>query len=759
MKRPLLFILSFLIFGILIGIYIKNLFIICFLFIVIFSISLYFSKRYRIKACNWLWLFSILGYIVMSFNCNLSILENKILSQENINATGIIKDINQLKNGDFNVKIKVNQIRIKDEIINKSFYISSYMKYDKLIKVGYKINFSGKFTLGDEQRNPNQFNEQLTLKSNGIDFKVYINKYEILNLTDKFSYYIHNLTNKIGDIYDKILPEQESAILKAILLGNKDFLKDDMKELYRKAGIYHILAISGLHIGILVLFLNKIFSRLNKKYSKLIIIIILILYCILTGASISTIRATFMYFVMLIGAMFYKDYDMLSSVSLSAIILLLINPYNLFNVGFLFSYICVFSIGFLGTNFVKRYNLHGIKASLVISFFISLAIKPISAYYFYTFNIIDFLLNLIVVPFTFVIVLMGFLVTIIGIISIPLAEFFVGIVYYIFRFFTFICKIIDNIGFANINVERPSPFFILCFYIMLVLIGYYLYEKNLVKKRQKFMFIGILIFLIGIGTEILRWEKLTITMLDVGQGDCIIGQKGNDTFIIDGGGGFSKNVGNDIIIPYLDSRGIDEIDFVFISHMDSDHMDGILDIIGKIEIENIFVSKVHSKEKNYYKLLNNINKNKINLYELEKGDKLTLGNNINFEIIYPSHQVKSYDENNNSLVMTMEYMGNTVLFTGDIEKEVEKLILNDINDVDILKVAHHGSKTSTTKDFFNAVTPEVSLISCGVNNIYKHPSNETLQTLKNTKIFRTDEDGAITIKFYRDKYKIKTILQ
>ena len=760
MKRPLLFILSFLIIGILLQVYIENIFIIIFGLIIIFVASFYLYKRYKIKYCMILPVFSILGYICMYFNTNISYLESSILNADKIYAEGIITSITTLESGSISVKIKTKNITIEDKNINKSFNITTYLDNDENLNAGQGISLEGTFVLGDKPTNPNQFNEYLYLKSNNIQFKAYIDSYEPEEIQNKFIYHISTLNKKISAIYDKILPAEESAILKAMILGDKTDLSSDTKDLYRNAGIYHILAISGLHIGILAVFLNKIFSKISKKYGSLLVMLILIIYCIFTGFSVSTVRATFMCCVTIFSYILKREYDLLSSVSLCAIVLLLINPYNLFNTGFLYSFVSVFAIGFLGLNITKRYNFKGFKASLVVSFFVSLAIKPITMYYSNNFTTLDFLLNLIIIPFTSIVVCGGFIVTLIGIINISLAEFFVGSIYYIFRFFTFLCKTVDNFSFFNIQAESPSILFIISFYIMLILIAFAIYERELLIKRAKYIPIGIFVFILGLSIQIFSYNNFKITMLDVGQAECIVGKKSKDAFLIDAGGVYNKNAGKNIILPYLKSLGIKDLDFIFISHFDSDHISELFYLIENIDIENIFIPNIDYEDDNetFNQLIALAYEYEINVYKLEQGDKIEFSG-ISFEILNPSYDTKSMDINNASVVMLMNYYENKVLFTGDIEEKAEKAILDtyDLPDIDILKVAHHGSKTSTTSAFFEKVTPEVTLISCGRNNIYKHPNEETLETIKDTQIFRTDKNGAITINFYKNNYKIKTI--
>lgn len=672
---------------------------------------------------------------------------------QEINAIGYVNSIEKTSNNKYKLKISTKYINGNTKKLNILVYTDNLHN----IKVGAKVDTKGVVYYPNKKSNNTSYDEELNFKIDNITYKMYANKIEVLKY-NKIKTYLYNLKENICNIYDDILPQKESNILKAMILGEKQFLDNETIDLYRTSGIYHILAISGLHIGILSLFLTKIFKFVNRRFGYIFVIIILIFYCIFTGASLSTVRATIMSITVLIANILFRNPDFISSISLSAIILLIKNPYYLFDIGFLYSYTSVFSIAFLGGRICSIYNIKGIYKAFIISFFVCLSIKPITAYYFYNFTILDTLLNIIIIPFMSIVVIIGFISSIVGMFSIPIAKFLIGSVYYILRLFTYICKVVENMNFNNIIIGRPSIFVIISLYIMLFFIGYAFYDKYLLKKRKKFINIGMGIFIIFVSISILTPKPFTITMLDVGQGDSIVGINNDGVFLIDGGGNNNFSTGENIILPYLKSKGIQTIDFVFVSHNDSDHIKGIIEILDKIKIKNLFLPINNTLDENYETLLNIAKDKNIPIYFLQNGDSLTLGKNLNFDVLHPNKEFLDKDDNNNSLVLKLNYNNNSILFTGDIEKRAEEFLLNNNKNLksDILKVAHHGSKTSTTTDFIKNVTPKDALISCKENNIYKHPSEETLKTLKyaNINIYRTDKNKSITIKFYKNNYKI-----
>lgn len=751
MKRPLLFILTFLIFGILIYYFLSKIYIKFILFFVLLFLSLYLSKIYKLKFPKYLVLFSLLGYFLMYLNN----IPYTLSENQEINAIGYVNSIEKTSNNKYKLKISTKYINGNTKKLNILVYTDNLHN----IKVGAKVDTKGVVYYPNKKSNNTSYDEELNFKIDNITYKMYANKIEVLKY-NKIKTYLYNLKENICNIYDDILPQKESNILKAMILGEKQFLDNETIDLYRTSGIYHILAISGLHIGILSLFLTKIFKFVNRRFGYIFVIIILIFYCIFTGASLSTIRATIMCITVLIANILFRSPDFISSISLSAIILLIKNPYYLFDIGFLYSYTSVFSIAFLGGRICSIYNIKGIYKAFIISFFVCLSIKPITAYYFYNFTILDTLLNIIIIPFMSIVVIIGFISSIVGMFSIPVAKFLIGSVYYILRLFTYICKVVENMNFNNIIIGRPSIFVIISLYIMLFFIGYAFYDKYLLKKRKKFINIGMGIFIIFVSISILTPKPFTITMLDVGQGDSIVGINNDGVFLIDGGGNNNFSTGENIILPYLKSKGIETIDFVFVSHNDSDHIKGVIEILDKINIKNLFLPINNTLDENYETLLNIAKDKNIPIYFLQNGDSLTLGKNLNFDVLHPNKEFLDKGDNNNSLVLKLNYNNNSVLFTGDIEKQAEDFLLDNNKNLksDILKVAHHGSKTSTTTDFIKNVTPKDALISCKENNIYKHPSEETLKTLKdaNINIYRTDKNKSITIKFYKNNYKISS---
>ena len=339
---------------------------------------------------------------------------------------------------------------------------------------------------------------------------------------------------------------------------------------------------------------------------------------------------------------------------------------------------------------------------------------------------------------------------------------------------------LSNLPFSKIYVPTPNIFFIIMYYIvifvgnqlyviytskylnktkirvknLIALMKYKLYEKKRifiknywkggqrkVRQSKKFLIttiIFVVIFIISFITNTKFLSNLEIHFLDVGQGDsCFIITPNKKTILIDGGGSTSNtfDVGKDTVIPYLLDKGYTKVDYIFISHFDQDHVGGILSVLEELSVGQVFISKQEEKSENYEEFLKIVEKKNLKVQEVKAGDKITIGN-ITFNILWPiEKQIEENQLNNNAMVMKLQYKNFSMLFTGDIEEVAEKKILDtyknhlDMLKATILKVAHHGSKSSSTEEFLKAVNSKVAIIGVGENNMFGHPSDVVLERL------------------------------
>jgi competence protein ComEC len=743
----------------------------------------------------------LLSFVFGFFRVKVS---NKLLPDNiNLNSmriTGIIKHISHTKNYKRMI-IKSISFENKNLLINKSIKLQAYIsKSDQTIfYVGDEIILEGKLILPEPKRNPGCFDEQKYLSSCGVSYKIYPDKINYLRKYDYLSSYLYKFRNKISEIYDYIFLKENAAVVKSIILGDKDDLDYNIKNLYKLAGIYHILAISGLHISIVALYINFILRFLfNRITSNIILLTILSLYCIMTGNNISTIRALGIFFLLSLSEMLYRERDLLTSLSFVAMCMLIHDPFIILNISFEYSFGSVLGIilfaepieyfidiiylkintfvskqCFQKVSYKKRYDFIKffldiidrliecklIKKSFAASLAVSIVTYPITIYYFYYFTPYSILINLIIVPTMSFMLIMSIIVGIIGVVNLQLAKIISIFVVLLIKLYNFCCKIFVSLPLAKILVGAISIYTVLI-YSIIVFIWLYIvtntYNKNhLIKYKKHFALAVIILASINIIYRVIP-KTPEVTILDVGQGDCFVINSSNQTYIIDGGGKSNQEIGNNtganILIPFLDYKAKNNIDAVFITHEDADHIIGIIELLGNKHINQIFMTEQMSKKLQSneltQQLASHIEKFHIPVSFLSFDDVLS-NKNIRFECIYP-YKTTHINANNESLVLKTKIKDTDILFTADIEQQAEDDILKHHTNIkaNILKLAHHGSKTSSKKEFIKKVDPEIAIVSAGKNNFYKHPSKETLKTLEEQHIplFNTAKSGAIVIK-------------
>ncbi|MDR2940465.1 MAG: DNA internalization-related competence protein ComEC/Rec2, partial [Clostridiales bacterium] len=552
--------------------------------------------------------------------------------------------------------------------------------------------------------NLGSYNEQIYLLSDRIRYKIRASSTESRGVSHDFNYCLSKIRSKAISIYSQTLPESESAIMQSMVLGFDENLSDETSELYKTSGIYHILAISGLHILILSnIIASALGLFLSKKKAAIITLALLALYCVFTGASPSTLRAVIMFSIIAFGNLIYREPDLLTSLALSAFIILLHSPLYLFKIGFQLSFSAVLGIGLFNEP-VKRILFKTLKIkndylseTLSTMLSVNLIVSYASMFYFYRFNPYFMFANFIVLPTASFILAVGVLALAIGFININIAIFFSGAIYYLLKLYEAICALISNLPLSSILVGRPGIIASIIYFLVLVMI--YLFEK-----KKKFVIIYTFVFIIlAIPISLLMPKHTKVAILDVSQGDSFVINKGKKTFIIDCG-----NRPNNLL-NYLDFNGINTIEAVFLSHTDSDHSGAIPQLAQNKKIKNIFMPKRGYEGDEVHAFLSE----NIGLYNY-KLNYLTSGNSVsfeglNFQCVSPKEE-NIQDANEGSMAIKFTHGKNSFLFTGDMGFESEQLLLHDNIESDVLKISHHGSATSSSSEFLEKVNPKLCVI-------------------------------------------------
>jgi len=644
-----------------------------------------------------------------------------------------------------------------------------YLKDEFVPVIGSYVILSGKLSYFNRASNPGEFDALSFYANRGVLFA--IKNASVLKVSTSGNGLLQELKKfrlRQEAYLEKYLPDGNDAIMKAMLFGNRKEMDEETKELYQKNGIAHILAISGLHISLLGMSVYKVLVRLPIPKVCVLSVsgLFLVLYCLMVGLSASAFRALVMFSFFLVSKWLKRSYDMITAMAFSAMIWLLFYPGYLFDCGFQLSYAAITGMGILLpalaeiTNTVKIKWLRKAITIFLPSLSVNLMTAPILIYHYYELSFFSIALNLIVIPLMAPLLLCAIgmlcvanLFTDMSVILATVCAFPVNTILWIYETG---CHLLERLPIGRENIgPLPVGELILYYSILFVM-------TILVKKKShfyQFVFPIVCISLLIIPQK----PKFAVWALDVGQGDCnVIFTKEGNVFLIDCGSTSKYNVGEKILIPFFKYHGIGCVDGVFITHPDADHMNGILELLEAKEEENIDIKRIYIYEngllnepQSWEELVTLAEEREIPVYGIGQGDIL-LTESFRMECLYPLDGQCGLTGNASSLVMSVESGTFSAIFTGDLEKEGERILLDAYEDTgllagqkecDLLKVAHHGSSNSTSVEFLQWINPKYAIISCGKDNSYGHPHKEVLMRLETEEIpYRiTYEEGAVCI--------------
>ena len=653
------------------------------------------------------------------------------------------------------------------------------------LRLGDTVGFSGKLKPLEKPCMEGCFDEKSYYESLRIFSKCNAGELQVLSHDrNPVTVLANTVKTYLYDSFSEISPEYAGR-LSAITLGDQSLLEEDIKESYRKNGIGHLLAISGLHVSITGMFIYKLLRRCGVSFTVSVIIgsAVILVYTVLTGASVSSVRAGVMFFLSVAADIPGRTYDPLSSLFLQCMITILINPYSIRGPSFLLSYIAVLSISLFSVSgnctraaLDKSFFSKLIFKDLLVSCAVFFGLLPVNLLFYNEAPVYSVLLNLIVIPLSPFVLGLGFAAGFAGGIF-PLAgRFLIAVPERIFDFYDYLCVLFEKVFGGFVIVGRPLVWQVVVYYLLLVLF-YFLFKRRIVNevdlaykkslladsKNRKKLFDklkipGVLSIAVMIGGVFLLGaapgEDFYVTMLSVGQGDCVlVHTKNGRNLLFDGGSGDINNVYSKRVEPYLKSKGIRKIDAVLISHTDKDHIAAVSDMIekGNIRVSNVVLPDIDDEYRDEaYRGIEISAKNKgITLSYAAGGFEITEGE-YSVKCLYPGKNEGFSDINSLSGVFRFEYKDFSMLFTGDITEEAERKMLRDgkVEQVTVLKVAHHGSNYSSCDEFLTAAAPELAIISCGVNNRYGHPGAKTIERLNTHSIpYKvTAASGAITLR-------------
>ena len=550
------------------------------------------------------------------------------------------------------------------------------------------------------------------------------------------------------------MPQRTGNLLLGILIGERDNIQENIIESFKTANLSHILAVSGAHTSYIILGITYIISKskTSKKLGYIITIIFLLLFIIITGATYSVVRACIMAIILIGAKLCYRKENFTTSICISLLIILIQNPFAINDIGLKLSFMGTIGIIVFNKNitnlFIKLKIKEKIAKILSITFSAQLMIMPITVLNFNTISLMFFISNLLASPLLGIIIVLGFISVFISFILQPISKILFFALNIVLELLILISKFTSQIPYSLILVKTPNIVFAIIYYILILFLNYIFFIKeNPTRRFQRKIIkiitiknikkvikkVAIVLLIILLFTNLIKMinPKLKIYFIDVGQGDStLIVTPKNKKILIDGGEGTPE-----VLLSYLLDRRINKIDYIIISHFDSDHCNGLIEVIEEIKVKNIIISRQSEESEEYKKILNIIKQKNIKVSIVKEKDKIFIEKDFYIEILNPAEELAFQDLNNNSIVAKLIYINFSMLFTGDIEKAEENLINKYKNNLKstILKVSHHGSKTSTSEEFLKYVKPEIALIGVGENNKFGHPNQSTIEKLKNAR--------------------------
>lgn len=619
------------------------------------------------------------------------------------------------------------------------------------LQYGDKIEIEATYSEPSKARNTGGFDYSLYLKSKKIYGIFKVSNVSNLKKSNK-TYVIANVRKYIKQTLRDNLKKDTAELAIGLLLGDKSNLAEGVQEDFKGANLTHMLAISGAHFSYIILIVNWLGKKFKfKRLEQIITIISIIFFMNLTGNTPSVARAGIISIMSILASILKRRNDFWNSLSLSFLIQIIYNPYVIFDIGLMLSY-----SGAIGIVTFYKFFSRKIKLKIVsVTISANVIILPIMIWKFNTISFTFIISNVLASGLLGVIIILEFISIIIKVKPIFI------ILELSLTLLMKIASICSQIPFSKVYVTTGVVYAVIVIYLIIFAI----FKAK--KKIVPILLSLALIFNLTINTFVKNTkEELVINFIDVGQGDSTLIKYKGKTIMIDTGGSTdsSYDVGKSVLHRYLLNQGIMHLDYMMLSHFDADHCQGGVFILKNIKVKNLIICRQAKDSKLYREIIKLAKQMKTNIIYVQGGDSFKV-QNLKCDILHPSNELIGDNPlNNNAIVCKFTYYHTKILFTGDIEKIAESQILKEYEDLNILqstilKVGHHGSKTSTTQDFLDCVNPPIALIGVGENNKFNHPNDEVIERLKNknTKIYRTDKNGEITIKVNKDgKIRIKT---
>ena len=699
-------------------------------------------------------------------------IENNLaqLNGETVRISGEITDIRETNKG-FRYTVSIDSIMTNIVIIRENVKVNLYTENDFIASMGNKIDVAAVWREILSPRNPGEFDFQKYYKQQNIWAKAFMEEEKPSSITvqDGFSFSttIYDLRMSIRDLFNEKVGGDAGKLMSALILGLREEVPGEIKQDFVDTGVIHVLAVSGLHVGYVLVIVMALVKLLpvSWRWEKIVIILLLIFYAILSGGKASVWRATIMAGMYVAAPLVYRKANLWNIISAAALILLVYNPNYLTDLGFLMSFFAVISIVFFYNQFeqilperIRVYNIRnslvkGVWALFLVSVSAQIGTLPFTWSFFHRIPIISLVANIIIVPVIGLIVSLGFAIMLLGSWIPYIGAAFGNCIWLLSEIIFWLTHHLGGQTFSYIETSAPSATSILL-YVSLITTLFILFRKATRRKA---------IFPVLAGACLIIWpwavekNELDVIFLDVGQGDGVIvrvpTEEGIKTILVDAGfKDWTRDMGEEVVVPVLRNFGVDQIDLLIMSHPHSDHIGGVEIILEEFEVNEIWDSHGSYGSHLYGRILKSAEEKEVKYSRLQTGYIDTTFAPLRLILFHPdsAYSVNETNVNNSSLVVKITYGKSDFLFVGDLEEEGDEVVtpFGELLQSEVLKVGHHGSITSSTQPFLDVVDPDIAIVSVGKRNKFRHPSAVVMERLERSdaEILRTDFEGAIWLK-------------
>ncbi len=677
-----------------------------------------------------------------------------------VTLEGRVNDIPATGDGDENVQYIVDVRTVEHEGKTEEVHENVLLTAAPGFRYGDTVTFSGFLEKVNLKMNSNGFDYAKYCKGKGVFFKMYTSNLQLsVNTVRDYSPYAWGMYLKsfVCDAADEMYSGDYSAIMKAVLAGNRKEFSEEFEEVLIRTGLHRFYYPAFLHVMLFMAVISFALGAVGKRKRDIVTVFLLILY-----AAVNFQNAVFLKLALMTALLIFLKYRFgrvyyLDVIGMTALIMGVINPLVYFDVGFIMSMLSSIFIYYFFDTVYARLKFIGVKyirRLTAIGLICTVGLIPITAYFFNEVSFYSVCVSFIMLPCAFVLLVLSppliAMQKIFG--AAPIVKQAANSMLFILKY---IPIWIDKARFLHLSLAKPDTLFLIIYLFLTV--GAVKYTKNKKSHARLALFIAAALAAGGAASEAERLNDLEITFVNVGQGDgAYISAPHRFNVLIDGGGGneySDYNPGEKVYLAYLKTEGINDVDSAFVSHYHKDHVQGIIAAVENINVRNLFLPDEMEGGEWRTALEKAANERGTKIHYISEETLIRYNNGMTVRAIPPAPLTRiSDDENDTSYIYLVEYGGFSAMFTGDMSAFAEKALLNNgkVPRVDLLKIAHHGSDTSTSKEWVEALAPRYAVISLGENNEYGFPNDTVLENLSGAEVYRTDYDGDIRFVLEKD---------